>query len=118
MQTVVHTKAFEAATKQCGLTEREIVDLETMLAQTPEAGDPIQGSGGCRKVRIAGRGKGKSGGYRVVTFYSGPTIPVYLLYVYSKGRRDSLSDREVSALHAGAKAIVDGHRRRPVRTTR
>jgi hypothetical protein len=31
------------------------------------AGDLIVGSGGLRKVRVAGRGKGKSRGYRVVT---------------------------------------------------
>jgi hypothetical protein len=35
----------------------------------------IAGTCGCRKLRLPGRGKGKSGGYRVVTFYSGVDIP-------------------------------------------
>jgi hypothetical protein len=30
------------------------------LAATPDAGELIVGSGGCRKVRIAGKGRGKS----------------------------------------------------------
>ena len=117
LQTV-HTKTFEAAAKQCGPTEREILDLESMLAQNPEAGDAIQGSGRCHKVRMAGRSKGKSGGYRVITFYSGPAIPVYLLYIYSQGARDNLSDSQVSALKAAAKAIVDAHKKKPARTIR
>jgi hypothetical protein len=75
VQTVVYTKTFEAAAKECGLTELESETLEIMLATNPDAGDPIQGSGGCRKLRLAGRGKGKSGGYRVITFYSGTAIP-------------------------------------------
>ena len=32
------------------------------IATDPIQGDEIQGSGGVRKVRLAGRGKGKSGG--------------------------------------------------------
>ena len=32
--------------------------LKAMLAADPEAGDLIVGSGGIRKVRLAGRGKG------------------------------------------------------------
>lgn len=118
MQTVVHTKAFEAAAKECGLSESEIETLESMLAITPDAGDAIQGSGGCRKVRLSGRGKGKSGGYRVITFYTGPAIPVYLLYVYSKGRRGNLSDAQVNAMKVAAKTILEGHRRRGLKTIR
>ena len=34
----------------------------------------MQGTGGCRKLRIAGRNKGKSGGYRVVTAFGGDDI--------------------------------------------
>ncbi|MCX7304421.1 MAG: hypothetical protein NTV73_08780 [Hyphomicrobiales bacterium] len=33
-------------------------------------GDIMPGTGGARKLRFAGRGKGKSGGYRIITFYA------------------------------------------------
>jgi hypothetical protein len=115
VQTIVHTKTFEVAAKECGLTEKELEALEMMLAENPDAGDLIQGSGGCRKVRLAGRGKGKSGGYRVITLYSAEAMPVYLLYAYSKGDRDDLSDSQISALKAAAKTITEGHRRRLLR---
>ncbi len=54
----------------------------------------MRGTGGARKIRFAGRGKGKSGGYRIVTFYAGKDIPVFLLSIFSKGEKADLSQAE------------------------
>jgi hypothetical protein len=64
------------------------------IAQNPDAGDEMRGTGGARKIRFAGRGKGKSGGYRIVTFYAGKDIPVFLLSIFSKGEKADLSQAE------------------------
>lgn len=80
--------------------------MERMLAASPLAGDLIVGSGGCRKVRIAGRGRGKSGGYRVVTFFAHAGLPLYLVAMLAKGARASFTDAEVSAMASFAKRIV------------
>lgn len=106
VQTVVETAAYLAAAKDAGMTEAERELAILTLAANPQAGDLIQGTGGCRKLRIAGRGKGKSGGYRVITFFARPSQPVYLLTVFSKGERSDLSPKEKTALAAVAKAIV------------
>jgi hypothetical protein len=58
-------------------------NIVTTLAANPTAGVEIPGTGGARKLRFAGRGKGKSGGYRVITFYSGVGVPVFLLNVFA-----------------------------------
>ena len=63
-------------------------------------------------MRIAGRGKGKSGGYRTVTFYSGEAMPVYLLTVISMGEKASLMAGESAALKAITKNIVAEHQKR------
>jgi len=89
------------------MTENEIVKLIGFLAQHPDAGDEIRGTGGCRKLRVAGRGKGKSGGYRVITFYSGPAIPVVLIRAYSKADKADLSGEERSDLKKLTKVLVD-----------
>jgi len=112
MHTVNMTKAFEAAAKDAGLTEDEVSDIVDFLAENPLAGDEIVGTGGCRKVRIAGRGKGKSGGYRTITFYSGEAMPVYLITVFSKGEKSTLTGKESAALKVMTKAIVAEHRRK------
>lgn len=70
------------------------------------AGDEMPGTGGCRKFRLAGRGKGKSGGCRTITFYSGPTIPVFPIAIFSKGERADLSQKERNQLAAMTKALV------------
>ncbi len=88
------------------MTQEEIDELVDTLSDYPTAGDEIQGTGGCRKVRVAGRGKGKSGWYRAVTFYSGEELPVFLITLFSKGERSDLSkaDRNEAALTQELKA--------------
>jgi hypothetical protein len=64
------------------------------------------------KVRFAGRGKGKSGGYRVITYFGGGDIPVFLLNVFSKGDRVNLSKAEVNALRDELAGLADEYRKR------
>lgn len=112
VQTVVETPAYLSAAEDAGLTEAERSAIVTALAKGPDSGDAIQGTGGCRKVRIAGRGKGKSGGYPVITFFTGQDIPVFLLTVFSKGERADLTAKERNALRGITKDIVAGYRDR------
>jgi hypothetical protein len=66
----------------------------TWIAANPAAGQVIEGTGGARKVRFAGMGKGKSGGYRVITFFTGMEIPVFLLNIFAKNEKTDLSPKE------------------------
>ena len=70
------------------------------------------GTGGCRKVRFAGRGHGKRGGYRTVTFYSGETMPVFLITVFAKGEKSTLTGKEAAGLKALTKLIVDEYKKK------
>ena len=107
---VVETAPFIAAAKAAGLSGSEIDRAIDYLARRPDAGDLIPGTGGARKVRFAGRGKGKSGGYRVITFYSGGDLPVFLLTAFGKGERSDLSKSERNALAQLTKVLVDRYR--------
>jgi hypothetical protein len=110
MHTVVETPSYLADAKAAGLTEAEREAVVEMLANHPEAGDEIGGTGGARKVRVAGRGKGKSGGYRVITFYTSKDVPVFLLAVYSKGEKANLSKAERNELRGILRDIVREYR--------
>ncbi|SFH82194.1 type II toxin-antitoxin system RelE/ParE family toxin [Bradyrhizobium sp. cf659] len=112
MHTVARTKPFDAAAKQAGLSEDEVFDIITYLAENPEAGEEMVGTGGCRKVRFAGRGKGKSGGYRTITFYSGETMPVFLITVFAKGEKATLTGKEAAGLKALTKLIVEEYKKK------
>lgn len=111
MHTVIETPSYLADAKAAGLTQTERDAVVEMIAGNPEAGDEIGGTGGARKVRLAGRGKGKSGGYRVITFYSGNEVPVFLLAIYSKGGKANLSRSERNELKSVLRDIVQEYRK-------
>ena len=66
MLTVVETLLFQ---KQWPLywSEEERGEF-AFIAERPEAGDVVPGSGGIRKVRWSRAGTGKSGGVRVISY--------------------------------------------------
>ena len=66
----------------------------------------MAGTGGARKKRWAARGKGKSGGVRVFTFYSGPPAPVFLLTVFGKAEKSDISKSERNELRKVLKGLV------------
>ena len=105
MQTVIETSEYLARAKDVGLDDAERAQVVDFLAAHPLAGDEIPGTGGARKVRFAGRGKGKSGGYRVITFFGGNDMPLFLLTIYAKGDRADLSPEMRKAVTSVAEII-------------
>ena len=82
------------------------------IAANPDAGHEIPGTGGARKLGFAGKGKGKSGGYRVITFYSGEDNSVFLLNVFAKNEKTDLSQAERNQLKAVLGELANVYRRR------
>ena len=100
MQTVIETESYLRAAKDAKIGAEEMASAVDLVASDPEAGDVMQGTGGVRKARLAGRGKGKSGGYRIVWYFGGGDIPVFLLTVFGKGEKTNLSQGERNALRS------------------
>jgi hypothetical protein len=98
MQTVVETPAYLSAAKDAGVSEHERTAIVDMLAADPTAGEIMPGCGGARKMRVAGKGKGKSGGYRLITYFGGVDIPVFLITIFAKGEKVNLTKAERNML--------------------
>jgi hypothetical protein len=77
--------------------DNEKQELLDELIRDPAHGDVIKGSGGCRKLRWAAHGRGKSGGIRVIYFWKRPDL-MYLLIAYPKNVKDNLSPAELKEL--------------------
>ena len=88
------------------------------VAADPQAGDVISGTGGARKVRVAGKGKGKSGGYRVITFFAAEDVPVFLLRLVSKGQRADISQAERNDVRAALATLAENYREESRRKVR
>ena len=69
------------------------------------------GTGGARKLRWAAKGRGKSGGVRVITFFGGPDVPVFLLTVFGKGERVNLSKAERNDLRKMLRRLAEEYRK-------
>lgn len=110
LHTVVETPEFQRGVRAL-LTEEELTALVDHLAAEPDTGDVMPGTGGARKLRWRGKGKGKSGGIRVITFYSGPPVPVFLLSAFGKGRKINLSQAERNELQRVLRDVVSEYLR-------
>lgn len=75
-------------------SDEEQREFQNVLVANPDAGDLIRGGGGIRKVRMAIRGRGKSGGARVIYFWRRAHDQIYLLVAYAKAAKTDLSPRE------------------------
>lgn len=98
MHVVVETKAYLSAADDAGMTEEERMAVVSTVASHPEIGEIMPGCGGARKLRVKKPGTGKSGGYRVITYYAGADLPAFLLTVFGKNEKASLDKGERNAL--------------------
>ena len=80
------------------LDQQERQDLIAYLANNPEAGDIMEGTGGVRKLRWSRGSQGKSGGVRVIYYFHDTRMPLYLLTLFAKGDKANLTKAERNEL--------------------
>lgn len=82
------------------LNDDEYADLQSFLAERPDAGKIIKHSGGIRKLRWAGSGRGKRGGLRVIYYWWVGKARISMLMVYPKNERDDLTADQLKQLRS------------------
>ena len=110
MQTVVETPSFISAARSAGMSDELRNEVVRLVAENPEVGDLIEGSGGFRKFRVARPGQGKSGGYRVVSYFYSTAVPVFLITVFAKNQQSNLTKAERNALGKLSETLVKTYR--------
>ena len=97
MLTVIEAPLFQ---RQWPLywTEEERGSFAAYLAEHPDAGDVVPGSGGLRKVRWKRAGSGKSGGVRVIYFTRLMAGEIVLLTLYAKAKLDNLTGSQLKEI--------------------
>jgi mRNA-degrading endonuclease RelE of RelBE toxin-antitoxin system len=94
---IVETRAFTARIGDL-LSDEQYRGLQVHLASRPSVGDIIPGTGGLRKVRWAGKGRGKRGGCRVIYFWDVASSRLLMLFAFSKNERVDLTAAQKKAL--------------------
>lgn len=91
-------KNLKKLVKRYASLKSEYTALVQRLKENPQQGTLIGHN--CYKIRIsiASKGKGKSGGARVITHFVIAEDAVYLLTIYDKSEKENLSDKELKEL--------------------
>ena len=101
---IFFTKNYERAVRKL-MSEADRQAMEAAIAADPSAAPVIRGTGGIRKLRWAGSGRGKRGGVRTIYLRHSGLDAVYLLTAYAKADRADLNSADRKALSRLVAAI-------------
>jgi len=88
-------KELKRLVKKFPSLKNEFAELINQLIHNPETG--ISLGNDCYKIKLAisSKGKGKSGGARVITYLYFQEETIYLLSIYDKSEKENLKQNEI-----------------------
>jgi hypothetical protein len=94
------------------LADDEYRQLQSHLANNPDLGDLMPGTGGLRKLRWTDprRGKGRRGGLRVIYYYFLEDQQIWLMTLYSKNEASDLTPAEKKAFKSAIEVELSARR--------
>jgi mRNA-degrading endonuclease RelE of RelBE toxin-antitoxin system len=99
---IIPTHTFDRELKRLAKKHRsikaDVYELGEQLEENPTLGDEVIEN--CYKIRMAitSKGKGKSGGARIITYVYVAQETVFLLSIYDKGEQEDIDNHELKAL--------------------
>jgi hypothetical protein len=99
--SIIYTKIFQKEFKRLSAKhlslKKDFGLLLTKLEDEPLFGEPLGNN--CFKIRLAisSKGKGKSGGARIITCVKVVSNAVFLVAIYDKSDRENISNKEIQA---------------------
>ena len=90
--TIEFEKSLKRLSKKYKSLKDDYIQFLDELEKNPFLGDEIIEN--CRKARIAikSKGKGKSGGGRIIFYYEIVNQEIILLYIYDKNEMENVND--------------------------
>lgn len=98
IQTTDFKDSVESLLSKRKIKREDFEDFKKNLAENPQQGDVIPGTGGIRKTRLKSATKGKRGGFRVCYLDIEDKLILFLLYIYAKSEQENLSQEEKKEL--------------------
>jgi hypothetical protein len=94
----VFERQFKRLVKKYPSLKTDLESLVSDLEKKPSIGTPLGKN--CFKIRllIASKNKGKSGGARVITYFVIKESSVYLMSIYDKSDKSSITNKELMEL--------------------
>ena len=100
--SVIPTEKFKKEAKRLikkfPSLKQELLELGEVLSNEPYNGTPLGNNLYKIRLSIKSKGKGKSGGGRVITYLVIENKEVYLLTIYDKSEFDSIDDKVLKSI--------------------
>lgn len=80
------------------LSDEEYAAVQLELGEQPDLGQLIPEGGGVRKLRVSAKGRGKSGGGRVIYYWAVARDRIFFLRAYAKNEQSDLTRQEIRTL--------------------
>jgi mRNA-degrading endonuclease RelE of RelBE toxin-antitoxin system len=94
---IIETPIFTKRVKEI-LSDKEYRLCQIKLLEDPGAGNIIKGSGGIRKIRWSGSGRGKRGGSRILYYWYNTQGVLLMLFIFKKNESDDLTKSQLNDL--------------------
>ena len=95
--TAYFTKQLKRLVKKFPSLKNDFAKLIASLKKTPDQGTSLGNN--CYKIRMAisSKGKGKSGGARVITHLQIVESKIFLLSIYDKSEQSDITDKDLDS---------------------
>ena len=81
--------------------KNDLTELFESLADDPEQGVALGNNFYKIRLAIASKGKGKSGGARIITYVKITATSVFLASIYDKSNKTTITDKELDEIFKG-----------------
>ena len=96
---IIPTPTFKSQSKRLikkfPSLKKELSELNGILSGTPNLGTPLGNDTFKVRLAVKSKGKGKSGGMRIITFKIDKNMEIYLLTIYDKSEIASVDDKAI-----------------------
>ena len=96
--TIKFKKEAKRLIKKYASLKTELSELNDALEENPELGTPLGFNAFKIRLSIKSKGKGKSGGARVITYFVTEEMEVFLLTIYDKSEYDNIDDKSLKQI--------------------
>jgi hypothetical protein len=94
----IFDKQVKRLAKKYPSLKKDLAALINSLAEQPTQGDALGGNFYKVRMAITSKGRGKSGGARVITYLKVIQSHIYLTFMYDKSEKTDISFKELEQL--------------------
>src|SRR6478752_6254165 len=88
-------KQAKRLVKKYASLKTELAELGSILQENSQTGTPLGNNAFKVRLAVKSKGKGKSGGVRIITYLVTAEAEIYLLTIYDKAEISTLNDKEI-----------------------